>query len=88
MKTATSMQKFYYVYILVSESDQNRHYIGKTQNLDARLKAHNSGRVPHTSKYSSWRFDVVVTFHFQEKDTNFEKYLKSHSGRAFAKKHF
>jgi len=42
---------FHYVYILVSESEPDRHYIGSTSDLNARLAAHNAGRVSHTSKY-------------------------------------
>jgi predicted GIY-YIG superfamily endonuclease len=44
-------KNFYYVYILVSESDETRHYTGVTENLEARLKAHNNGQDPHTAKY-------------------------------------
>ena len=45
--------KFYYVYILQSEVDQERFYTGFTENLDSRLKSHNSGGCPHTSKYKT-----------------------------------
>jgi len=36
---------FHYVYILVSESDPERHYVGSTADLNARLAAHNTGKV-------------------------------------------
>lgn len=81
------MNKFYYVYILVSEGDESRHYTGLTGNPKARLKEHNTGKVPHTSKYRPWRIETAIAFRSLEKATEFEKYLKSHSGRAFAKKH-
>jgi hypothetical protein len=42
--------KFYYVYILQSESDQKRFYTGFTEDLESRLKLHNSGGSYHTSK--------------------------------------
>ncbi len=45
------MKGFHYVYILVSEQDEKRHYTGLTENLIDRLKAHNAGQVPHTSKF-------------------------------------
>jgi len=80
--------KFYYVYILFSVSDDSRHYTGFTEDLEARLKAHNSGKVPHTSKYRPWRIETFVAFRSREKAAVFERYLKSHSGRAFAKKRF
>ena len=82
------MNGFHYVYILVSISDPSRHYIGLTDDLEARLKAHNSGKSPHTSKYSPWKIETAIAFRSQEKAAAFEKYLKSHSGRTFASKHF
>lgn len=42
---------FHYVYILVSEANPDRHYVGSTSDLDARLATHNAGKVNHTSKY-------------------------------------
>ena len=80
--------KFHYVYVLVSVSDQYHHYTGLTEDLEARLKAHNSGKVPHTSKYRPWRIENYIAFQSREKAVAFERYLKSHSGRAFAKKRF
>jgi len=79
---------FHYVYILVSEASDNHHYTGMTQDLDARIKAHNAGQVPHTAKYRPWSIETVIAFRSREKAVAFEKYLKSHSGRAFAAKHF
>jgi len=78
--------KFNYVYILQSESDPQRYYTGFTEDPDARLKAHNSGQVPHTSKYKPWRIKTAIAFTDRAKALSFEKYLKSPSGRAFAKK--
>ncbi len=80
--------KFYYVYILQSEVDQKRFYTGFTENLDSRLKTHNAGTVPHTSKYKPWSIKTAIAFNDRQKALNFEKYLKSPSGRAFAKKRF
>ena len=80
--------RFYYVYILTSETNQTRHYTGFTENLEERLKAHNTGKVPHTAKYRPWVIECAVAFRSKKKAMDFEAYLKSHSGRAFAKKHF
>jgi predicted GIY-YIG superfamily endonuclease len=44
-------QQEYYVYILLSQAEPSRHYTGLTEELESRLKAHNSGQVPHPSKY-------------------------------------
>ncbi|GAI25496.1 unnamed protein product, partial [marine sediment metagenome] len=43
--------RFYYVYILQSESDPERFYTGFTDNLEGRLKAHNQKQCKHTSKF-------------------------------------
>ena len=79
---------FYYVYILKSISHKDHNYIGYTKDLDKRLAKHNNGEVKHTSKYKPWKIQTTIAFDTKEKALKFEKYLKSHSGRAFAKKHF
>jgi predicted GIY-YIG superfamily endonuclease len=79
---------FHYVYILRSLSDQNRHYVGVADDLEERLKKHNAGQCKHTSKFTPWRIDTAIAFRSKEKAIAFEKYLKNHSGRAFAGKHF
>jgi predicted GIY-YIG superfamily endonuclease len=76
-----------YVYILQCESDSTRYYTGLTDNLQARLKAHNAGQVFHTSKFKPWRLNTYIAFRDEERAIQFEKYLKTHSGRVFARKH-
>ena len=83
-----NLKSFHYVYILKSESHENTHYTGLTHNLKARLQKHNTGQVPHTSKYGPWRIETAIAFRTREKAAAFERYLKSHSGRAFAAKRF
>jgi predicted GIY-YIG superfamily endonuclease len=78
--------KFHYVYILQSESDPQRYYTGFTEDLDARLKAHNSGQVPHTRKYRPWQIKTAIAFTDLQKAIDFEAYLKTPSGRGFAKR--
>ena len=82
------MKNFTSVYILISETDVTHRYTGLTEDLDARLKSHNQGNNPHTSKYRPWKIETSIAFRSREKAAAFEKYLKSHSGRAFASKHF
>jgi predicted GIY-YIG superfamily endonuclease len=82
------MKPFHHVYILTSESSPGRHYTGLTQDLEQRLLAHNNGQVPHTSKFRPWRIEAAIAFSDQQKAIAFEAYLKTHSGRAFAAKHF
>jgi len=78
---------FTYVYILESLKDNARHYTGLTDDLQARLRKHNQGAVPHTAKFCPWRVSVAIAFRDRERAAAFEKYLKSHSGRAFAARH-
>jgi predicted GIY-YIG superfamily endonuclease len=75
-----------YVYVLRSLEFPERHYVGVTADLRARLKRHNSCKVPHTSKYAPWTIKTYVAFSDEKQAFAFEKYLKSASGRAFAKK--
>jgi putative endonuclease len=76
-----------YVYILES-LDSEHFYVGVTDDLRTRLAKHNAGEVPHTSKYGPWRMRTYIAFNDEQRAIAFEKYLKSGSGRAFAKKHF
>lgn len=76
------------VYILKSESDPNRYYTGLTSNVSARLVGHNAGRCAHTASGRPWSVDVVVEFADERRAAAFERYLKSGSGSAFAKRHF
>jgi putative endonuclease len=75
-----------YVYILVCASEPSRHYVGITDDLRDRLKAHNAGQVYHTSKFKPWRINTYVAFSDHDRAVLFEKYLKTQSGWAFAKK--
>ena len=75
-----------YVYILRSVNFPDRYYTGLTADLEERLKTHNAGKVFHTSKYKPWLIETFVAFTDDQKAIAFERYLKSGSGRAFAKK--
>jgi len=75
------------VYVLRSENSPARYYTGLTADLAARLDAHNAGRVPHTADGKPWVIDLVIEFCDQRRAVAFEKYLKSGSGHAFAKRH-
>jgi putative endonuclease len=75
-----------YVYILESVADAERHYTGITDDLRARLIKHNSGDVSYTSKFKPWRLNTYLAFSDERRAFAFEKYLKTSSGRAFARK--
>lgn len=76
----------HYVYILRSRTRPDQIYIGATSNLDQRLIDHNAGKSPHTSKFAPWSLEFSAAFPDRETAYAFERYLKSHSGRAFANK--
>jgi len=78
----------FYVYLLRSIPNPDQTYIGFTEDLKARLTAHNYGQSPHTSKYKPWNLITYLAFNDKDRAVSFEKYLKSHSGKAFANKRF
>ena len=82
------MQNFYYVYILIDTETEMHHYVGFTQDLSERLAKHNAGEVPHTAKFHPWKVEAYFAFETKEKAVAFENYLKSGSGREFARRHF
>ncbi len=75
-----------YVYILESSAFPGRHNTGMTADLRARLKRRNADEVNHTAKFIPWKRQTYVAFDAEKKAVAFERYLKSPSGRAFAKK--
>jgi putative endonuclease len=77
-----------FVYVLRSDRDANRHYVGVTSGVDNRLDWHNQGPCGHTVRFRRWSLVVVVEFPTEQQAVRFEKYLKSGSGRGFANRHF
>ncbi|MCC7267622.1 MAG: GIY-YIG nuclease family protein [Caulobacteraceae bacterium] len=80
--------RLHYVYLLESDVSPGQRYIGVTNDLRIRLKEHNAGKSPHTSKFKPWRISTYVAFTDRSKADAFERYLKSGSGHAFARKRF
>ncbi len=76
------------VYVLKSAGGPRGYYTGLTSNLSTRLDAHNAGHCSHTASGRPWTVDVVVEFSDERRAVAFERYLKSGSGGAFAKRHF
>ena len=75
------------VYVLRSRNERTRYYTGLTADISSRLSAHNAGRCPHTASGRPWEVDLVIEFADQDRAVRFERYLKSGSGVAFAKRH-
>ena len=76
------------VYVLKSAHQPPHYYVGVTAAPADRLADHNAGRCPHTSRFRPWALHVTIAFAAQDTARRFERYLKSGSGRAFAKRHF
>lgn len=74
-----------YVYILYG-SKSDGFYFGITNNVEIRIKAHNNGIVRSTAPYAPWVLVWYGAFDSSELASDFERYLKSGSGKAFAYK--
>lgn len=75
----------FYVYSLKCKDG---YYVGCADNLEERLKRHQNGQVPATANRLPVKLDFYLAVADKYKAFEFEKYLKSGSGRAFIKKHF
>lgn len=76
-----------FVYILKSVNHPEQYYVGLTSNPEARLRAHNDGLSPHTANHRPWRTLVRIEFDDEAAAVKFERYLKTGSGREFARRH-
>lgn len=72
------------VYVL--RCSDNSNYVGCTNNLNSRLYRHQEGQVVSTKDRLPVEIITYIVFNDKYKAYNFEKYLKSGSGRAFLKK--
>ncbi len=76
----------YYVYLIRSQVDPKQIYTGFTEDLRQRLLDHNAGKSVHTKKYVPWTLETYIAFSDRKQALAFERYLKTGSGIAFAKK--
>jgi putative endonuclease len=74
----------WYVYIL--KCGDAKHYYGCTTNIHERLERHKKGYVPATKERLPVELTTYIAFSDKYKVFEFEKYLKSGSGRAFSAK--
>jgi predicted GIY-YIG superfamily endonuclease len=77
-----------FVYILRSNKNPDRYYVGLTSNVAGRLRWHNDGPSGVAIPHRPWSLVVSLEFSDAKTAVRFERYLKSGSGRAFAKRHF
>ena len=76
----------WYVYLL--RCSDGRIYTGCTSNIEERLKRHRSKQVSYTKTRLPVELVTYIAFSDKYKAYNFEKYLKSGSGKAFSNKRF
>jgi putative endonuclease len=70
------MEKFVYVYILVSQANEMIHYTAITRDLQQRLLEHDRGTSPHTSQHWPWRIETAIAFKSENKAQAFEKWIR------------
>ena len=75
----------YYTYILYSSKSKN-FYFGYTEDLRKRFLEHNNGLSKATIPYKPWKLVFYAAFDTIKKAKDFELYLKTRSGKAFAYK--
>lgn len=75
----------YFVYIL--RCSNKSIYTGCTNSIKERIKRHRNGKVFSTKNKLPLKLIYLSIFSNKYLAYNFEKYLKSGSGRAFIKKH-
>jgi len=76
----------FYAYILQSVRHPDRLYRGHSSDLKQRLADHNAGNCPHTAKFAPWKLRFYAAFETLRQAQQFEAYLKTGSGHAFAKR--
>ena len=76
----------FYVYLIRSVPFPEQRYTGFTKDLKKRFAVHNAGGSVHTSQYKPWKLVGYHAFTAERRAREFEHYLKTGSGKAFAKK--
>ena len=74
----------FYTAVLQSVVKPTELYRGWTSDLRKRVAEHNAGRCLHTSKFKPWRIKFYAAFETPKLAQDFERYLKTGSGQAFA----
>jgi len=75
----------FYVYILQSEKS-GLYYIGHTEDIDARLQRHNTGKVKATKNKGPWILMSYETFETKAEANSRELYIKSMKSRVYIEK--
>jgi len=84
LRRRPSYVNMHYVYSLKCKDG---YYVGCADNLKERVERHQKGYVPATANRLPLKLDFYFAIKDKYKAFEFEKYLKSGSGRAFINKH-
>jgi putative endonuclease len=74
----------FYAYILRSETHGTCYY-GNTQNINARIRAHNSGKVRYTKGRRPWKLVYYEKFETRSEAVKRERFFKSIDGYRYLK---
>jgi putative endonuclease len=85
-ETYRNFAHMFYAYILRSEQNPERFYYGFSSDLKKRLKVHNQGGNVSTKTGIPWTLAWYGGFESESAASDFERYLKTASGKAFARK--
>jgi len=85
LRNGSPIGYMYYCYIL-SSSKSPIFYFGSTNNLKERLRLHSEGKIKATKPRRPWRLIWCGGFETEKQARDFERYLKTGSGKAFAYK--
>ena len=76
----------FFVYRIHRLKYSNRNYVGYSTDLKQRITDHNAGKNKFTAPFRPWKLVYYVAFETEERAREFERYLKSASGKAFGSK--
>jgi len=85
--SAKNGKLMYYCYIPLSPKS-HIFYFGSTKDLKKRFGLHNAGGVNSTKSHLPWELVWYSAFQTGKEAVDFEQYLKTGSGKAFAYKRF
>jgi len=77
----------FFVYVLQSVTHPEEFYVGQTEDIDRRIREHNSGKGRHTRKFVPLQIATYLAVSDRSTARSLERYLKSPSGKAFTNKH-
>ncbi len=75
----------YFTYVLRSLRNGDL-YVGSTEDIDARVKLHNNGRVRSTKAYRPWILLEKKEFGSRSQAVQHERFLKNHQQKEIIKK--